>query len=69
MVLVLQVLGDAQSVVAVQVVLQTLLVVSHAYGLHSEEVTALQTPVPSQVRAGVKVDPAQFWAAQTVAEA
>jgi hypothetical protein len=29
-------------------------------------VTALQTPVPSQVRAGVKVEPAQLCAAQMV---
>jgi hypothetical protein len=68
-VVVLQVFGEAQSAVAAQLVLQTLFVVSHAYGAQSELVTVLQTPVPSQVRVGVKVDPAQLWAAQTVPEA
>jgi len=68
-VVVLQVFGDAQSVVAVQLVLQMFIVVSHAKGAQSDEVTVLQTPVPSQVRAGVNVEPAQLWAAQTVPEA
>jgi hypothetical protein len=63
---VLQVFGDAQSVVAAQVVLQTFSVVSHANGVQSEELTVLQTPVPSQLRAGVKVEPEQLCAAQTV---
>lgn len=65
-VVVLQVFGDAQSVVAAQVVLQTFSVVSHANGVHSDELTVLQTPVPSQVRDGVKVEPEQLWAAQTI---
>jgi hypothetical protein len=64
--IVLQVFGDAQSVVAPQVVLQAFRVVSHAYGVQSDELTVLQTPVPSQVRVGVKVDPVQLCAAQTV---
>jgi hypothetical protein len=68
-VVVLQVFGDAQSVVAPHIVLQTFAVVSHAYGVQSDELTVLQTPVPSQVRDGVKVEPAQLCAAQTVPEA
>ena len=65
----LQVFGDAQSVVAAQLVLQMLFVVSHAYGAQSDALTVLQTPVPSQVRVGVKVEPLQLCAAQTVPEA
>ena len=68
-VVVLQVFGEAQSVVAPQVVLQTLFVVSHAYGAQSDALTVLQTPVPSQVRVGVNVEPEQLWAAQIVPEA
>ena len=68
-VVVLQVFGEAQSVVAPQLVLQTLFVVSHAYGVQRDVVTVLQTPVPSQVRAGVNVEPAQLCAAHTVPEA
>ena len=64
--MVLQVFGDAQSVVAAQLVLQMLFVVSHAYGAQSDELTVLQTPAPSQVRVGVNVDPEQLCAAQTV---
>jgi hypothetical protein len=37
--------------------------------VQSDELTVLQTPVPSQLRAGVKVEPEQLWAAQTVPEA
>jgi hypothetical protein len=58
--------GDAQSLVVVQVVLQTLFVVSQAYGSHSDVVTVLQAPAPSQVRAGVSVEPVQLPATQTV---
>jgi hypothetical protein len=61
-----QVLGDAQSVVLAHVVLQTLFVVSQAYGSQSEVVTVLQEPAPSQVRAGVSVEPVQLPATQTV---
>jgi hypothetical protein len=68
-VVVLHVFGDAQSVVAPQVVLQTLFVVSHAYGVQRDALTVLQTPVPSQVRVGVKVEPLQLCAEQTVPEA
>ena len=67
-VVVLQVFGEAQSVVAPQVVLQTLFVVSHAYGAQSDALTVLQTPVPSQVRIGVNVEPLQLCVAQTVPE-
>ena len=42
---------------------------SHAYGAQSDELTVLQTPVPSQVRVGVNVEPVQLCAAQTVPEA
>ena len=59
-------LGDAQSVVLAHVVLQTLFVVSQAYGSQSEVVTVLQEPAPSQVRAGVSVEPVQLPATQTV---
>jgi len=65
-VVMLQVFGDAQSVVAAQLVLQMLFVVSHAYGAQSDELTGLQTPVPSQVRDGVNVELVQLCAAQTV---
>jgi hypothetical protein len=60
------VLGEAQSLVLAHVVLQTLLVVSQPYGSQRELVTVLQEPVPSQVRAGVSVDPVQLPATQTV---
>jgi hypothetical protein len=63
---VLQVFGDAQSAVAAQVVLQAFSVVSHANGVQSDALTVLQTPVPSQVRVGVNVDPEQLCAAQTI---
>lgn len=69
-VVVLQVFGVVQSVaVDVQLALQTLFVVSHAYGVQSDEVTVLQTPVPSQLRVGVNVEPEQLCAAQVVPEA
>jgi hypothetical protein len=61
-----QVFGDAQSPVLAQVVLQTLFVTSHPYGSHSEVVTVLHAPVPSQVRGGVSVEPVQLPATQTV---
>jgi hypothetical protein len=62
----MQVDGAVQSVLTVQVVLQTLFVVSQAKGSHSVEVTVLQFPVPSQVRAGVSVSPLQLCATQVV---
>jgi hypothetical protein len=62
----MQVDGAVQSVLTVQVVLQTLFVVSQAKGSHSVEVTVLQLPVPSQVRAGVSVSPLQLCATQVV---
>ena len=54
-----QLFVDTQSVLAVQVVLQVGVAVSHRYGSHSEVVTVRQTPAPSQVRCGVSVDPTQ----------
>jgi len=61
-----QTLGDAQSVVSAHMVLHDLLVVSHPYGSQTEVVTDLQTPAPSQVRAGVSVEPTQLPATQMV---
>jgi hypothetical protein len=58
--------GEAQSDVLAQVVLQTLFVVSQPYGSQSEFVTVLQAPAPSQVRAGVSVEPLQLPGTQTV---
>src|SRR6185503_14006772 len=58
--------GDAQSPLTVQVVLHTRAVVSHPKGSHSELVTVRHTPAPSQVRAGVSVDPVQLPCTQTV---
>jgi hypothetical protein len=54
-VVVLQVLGEAQSAVVAQVVLQTggLAVVLQAKGAQGVVVTAWQFPAPSQVWAGV----------------
>jgi hypothetical protein len=48
--LLMQKFDVAQSVSAVQVVLQTLLAVSHWYAPHDEVVAAEQVPVPVQVR-------------------
>jgi hypothetical protein len=65
----MQVAGAVQSVLevaGVQVFLQSLLVVSHANGVHNVEVTVWQFPAPSQVRAGVKVELGQVAAAHTV---
>jgi hypothetical protein len=61
-----QVLGDVQSLLVLHVVLQTLLAVSQVNGSHSEVVTVLQFPDPSQVRSGVSVEPEQLPATQTV---
>jgi hypothetical protein len=59
--------GDAQSASVMQgVVLQTLVAVSQAYGSQRFWVTVLQTPAPSQVRAGVWVEPVQASGAHTV---
>ena len=58
--------GDVQSVLEAQVVLQTALVVSQANGSQSVEVTVLQLPAPSQVRAGVSVSPVQLPATHCV---
>ena len=62
----MQVDGAVQSVLTVHAVLQTLFVVSQANGSHSDVVTVLQLPAPSQVRAGVSVSPVQLWATQVV---
>jgi hypothetical protein len=61
-----QMLGEAQSPVTVQVVLQTLLVASQPKGSQSDVVTVRQTPAPSHVRGGVSVDPTQLPAAHVV---
>jgi hypothetical protein len=59
-------LVDTQSAAVVQLLLQTAFVVSHRYGSHSELVTVLHTPAPSQVRCGVSVDPVQVPGAHCV---
>jgi hypothetical protein len=61
-----QVLGEAQSVLLPQVVLQALVAALQPYGSQSEDVTGLQVPAPSQLRAGVKVEPAHPAGAQVV---
>jgi hypothetical protein len=63
---VLQVLGGAQSPATAHVVLHARAVVSHPYGSQSELVTVRHTPAPSQVRAGVSVDPVQLPCTHTV---
>jgi hypothetical protein len=62
----MQVAGAVQSASTVQVVLQTLLVVSQANGTHSDAVAGLHVPAPSQARAGVNVEPTQVAAAHGV---
>src|ERR1700689_2224660 len=52
-----QLLGDAQSALVLQVVLQALVVALQPYGSQSDDVTGLQVPAPSQLRVGVKVEP------------
>jgi hypothetical protein len=61
-----QLFGDTQSVLAPQVVLQVGVAVSQTYGSQAELVTDRQTPVPSQVRCGVSVEPMQVAAAHWV---
>ena len=65
----LQTLGAVQSVLTVQVVLQTLLVVSQANAMHDWVVAGVQVPVPLQSAGGVKVEPAQVAGAHCVPEA
>ena len=60
----LQVLGDAQSALVVQVVRQAPL--PHANGAQPDESTVWQVPVPLHVRAGVNVVPEQVAAMQVV---
>jgi hypothetical protein len=60
----LQVNGDTQSALVVQVVLHA--PVPQANGSHAELVAVWQVPVPLQVRVGVKVDPVQAAATQVV---
>jgi hypothetical protein len=57
MVVVLQVLGETQSVFEAQVVLQA--PVPHSNGSHMAVVAARQVPAPSQVRPDVSVEPVQ----------
>lgn len=60
-----QVSGETQSVSAVQVVLQTLLVVSQLKPPEQvDEVGAAQLPLPLQCETGVKVVPLQDWLPQ-----
>jgi hypothetical protein len=62
-----QVFGARQSADVEQVVRQlVLVVVSHRKGLHDDGVTGWQVPAPSQVRAGVNVDPVHAAATQGV---
>ena len=63
----MQTFGAAQSVPVEHVVLHTRAVVSQPYGSQSELVTVRHTPAPSQVRAGVSVEPVQVPATHTVA--
>jgi len=60
-----QVAGAVQSLLAAQVVLHTPFV-PQPQGSHRVEVTVLQLPVPSQVRAGVATSPTQVAAPHTV---
>jgi hypothetical protein len=60
-----QVFGATQSASAEQTVLQVLFVL-HWKGSHSDEVTVLHVPAPSQVRAGMNVELAQVAATHTV---
>ena len=57
--------GATQSVSAVHVVRQAALVL-HWNGSHSDGVTVLHVPMPSQVRPGVNVDMRQVAPAQAV---
>jgi hypothetical protein len=59
-----QVFGDAQSAVVLQVVRH--MPVPHANGSHIDVLAAWQVPVPLQVRADVSVDPVQVAAAHCV---
>lgn len=61
----LQTFGDTQSALLVQVDLQAPFE-PHCHGSHIVGVTVLQVPAPSQVRAGVRVDPVHVAAAQLV---
>jgi hypothetical protein len=61
----LHTLGETQSLLAVQVDLQAPFE-PHIQGSQGEVVTVLQVPAPSQLRAGVSVDPVQEAAAQLV---
>jgi hypothetical protein len=59
-----QELGETQSVLAEQVVLQA--PVPHSKGSHMTVVAARQVPAPSQVRAWVNVEPVQDAAAPQI---
>jgi hypothetical protein len=59
-----QMLGAVQSPSAVHEVRH--IPVPQTYGAHPDEVTVWQAPAPSQVRAGVKVDPVQDAATHVV---
>ena len=62
-----QAAGDVQSALDVHVVLQAVPFEAQPQGSQSVEVTVLQLPAPSQVRAGVNTSPLrQVEATQTV---
>ena len=62
----MHVAGEVQSALTVHVVLHTPPVAAQANGVHSDGVTVLHVPAPSQVRVAVKVEPTQVEAAQVV---
>jgi hypothetical protein len=59
-----QVFGDRQSALLAQVVLQA--PPPQTYGLHDDETTFRQVPLPLQVRAGVSVELLQLPGTHTV---
>jgi len=67
--LVTQLFGATQSAAPLHIVLQVGVAVSQAYGSHSELVTDLHTPAPSQVRCGVSVEPTHVAAPHCVVAA
>ena len=62
----MQLLGATQSVAAVVQLVLHAVADAHWYGSHSELVTVRHAPMPSQVRAGIRVDPVQLPATHCV---
>lgn len=62
----LQTLGAVQSALVVQLVLQTLFVVSQAKAWHEEAVGGVQVPVPLQSAGGENIEPVQLPGAHCV---